>query len=471
MPPRAKQPKTESFKGTANHNGKPDLNGKQPDYVTNLQTLFGMIAQVDDSFLDDAREELSGRMRPKFCDSYETLVASWKRAMKWIPELDISLSVMLASVVSTSSQGDQLWIKLMGPASCGKTTLSEGVSVARKHVIPKDTFTGLSSGYQVDEDGSENLSFVKQLANRTLIINDGDTVMQSPNLREILSQLRAYYGGNLRTQYKNKMSHDTEGENTTVIFCGTSSLKALDESELGERFLDCVVMDTINDDLEMDILMLVGERAFRETGVRSVGASGRQSKEKTEAMELTGGYVEYLRENDEALLAGVSWSKEDHTKIAHLARYVAHMRARPSKRMEEEDAERELAARVMVQLCRLAKCLAAVLNKHSIDREVMYRVRKVAMDTAVGISTEIVSHLYEAGASGVALKSLGLLMSHKEEKIRGMLNFLSNSKIGVVEKFAPSQGGVRKGTRYRLSPKGERMYQNVMSNQRPLRTS
>ena len=49
----------------------------------------------------------------------------------------------------------------------------------------------------------------------------------------------------------------------TWLLCGTTALREIDESELGERFLDCIVMDDIDNEMEDEILWRVVNRTDR----------------------------------------------------------------------------------------------------------------------------------------------------------------------------------------------------------------
>ncbi len=336
-----------------------------PRRLAALESLLGMLVPVPPTWLSGPHTASSassssggGDMPLLKCSNYRQLTQVWRKALKWTDGLDHALAVMLASIASTRAMGDQLWIKVLGPASSGKSTLCEALSVNKEYVLAKDTFKGLSSGYQTDDEGKENLSLITRIKDKTLIINDGDTLLQLPNLSEIISQLRAFYGRNLRTSYKNKMSVDHEGYNTTVILCGTSSLRKLDQSELGERFLDVVVMEKIDDELEDEVLWRVVNRADRNMSVEVDGKpETHYEPDLAKAMQLTGGYVGWLRENASDGLAAIETPEWVLRRCVKLGKFVAYMRARPSTK-QDENAEREFGARLVSQHVRLAKCLA-----------------------------------------------------------------------------------------------------------------
>ncbi len=438
------------------------------DVCGRLQELLGYLLPVPQEWLESSSRGSKGHigyrggttLEPTPCSNYKDLISSWRKALKWTVGLDHALAAMLASISSTKSVGDQLWLKIIGPASCGKSTLCEALNVAQEYVISKDTFKGLSSGYQSDNEGSENLSLVEKIRDKTLIINDGDTLLQLPNLAQVISELRAFYSRNLRTSYKNKMSADHEGYNTTILLCGTSSLRKLDESELGERFLDVVLMGRIDSKEEDAILWRVANRAERDIAMESDGkAETRNSPEMIEAMELTGGYVCWLRQNALDGIASIQMSRDSIMECIYLGKFVAYMRARPSYR-QEETAEREFGARLVSQLVRLSKCMALVLNRKEIDTLVMARVRQVAMDTSRGQTLVIADYLYGKGENGTTTKAIALVASKTPDAVRRLLRFLK--QIEVVELYEKQRAKGFKGeARWRLTERMRTLYQDA----------
>lgn len=397
------------------------------------------------------------------CTEWKVLVASWRKAMKWLEGLDRALSVMLACITSTTLIGDQLWVRVMGPASCGKSTLCEALSVNRQYILAKSTIRGFHSGFKSDAGGQEDNSLVAQLYNKTLVIKDGDTLLQSPNLGMILSEARDLYDSTSRTHYRNRMGRDYQGVRMTWILCGTSSLHFLDQSELGERFLDCVIMDGIDDELETDILWKVAHRADRSMGLESNGKVETQHDPAlVQAMRLTGGYIAHLRSRANVLASATPSSDKVLKRCIELGKFVAYMRARPSAK-QEETAEREMASRLTSQLVRLAKCLAIVLNRPRVDdAEVMRRVAQVAIDTARGRTLEMAKHLYAAGSAGLEVKRLAICISETDAKTLAILRFLK--KIRAVEVFIHQiTSGLASRPKWRLTPHVAALYKGVMT--------
>lgn len=407
-------------------------------------------------------ETADGQVECLSCTKWLELQHAWRGALKWTDGLDRALSVMLSSIISTPSINEQLWVRVISPPSSGKTVLCEALSVNRKWVFPKDTMTGMFSGYQTDEEATEDHSLVAKIKNKTLVIKDGDTVLQAPNRPQILSQLRAIYDRSVRTSYGNKASRDYEGLNSTVILCGTASLHQLDTSELGERFLTCVIMDGIDDDLEDEILWRVANRTDRGMGVESNGKlEGQHDPDMVRAMRLTGGYVGHLRQYGRSLLSAVHAPESALRHCMRLGKFVAFTRARPSVKQDEQ-AEREFGARLVSQFVKLAKCLAAVLNRSEVDDEVMRRVRLVAFDSGRGKTFNIIKVLHGVGDVGMAIGSLSINAGEGEDKLGGLMRFLV--KIGAVEVFSSKSNGLGTQKRWKLTDKMQLLYEKVTAD-------
>lgn len=371
------------------------------------------------------------------CNRYEDLVTAWEKALHWTDGLDITLSVMLASAASTMSVGSQLWVKILGPPSCGKTTLAEALSTNKKYVLAKSTLRGFHSGF--GEEGEDN-SLISKANGKTLITKDGDTLLQSPNLNQILAEARDVYDGKSRSSYRNRNSRDHENIRMTWLLCGTSSLKFIDSSELGERFLDCILMKTIDDDLEDQILLNVAQKAERNLSIEATDdAASQYDPELSTAMRMTGGYVTYLRLNSKDLIDAVTFAPDMLKFCTRLGKFVAYMRSRPSK-IQDEKAEREFAARLVEQHIRLAKLLAVVINSQSVDEEVMRRTHKIAMDTSEGPVLEI-CHYLAPKSNGANSRAIAAKLDKTDPDMKKFLSFLR--RLSVVEKRVLSVGNSR----------------------------
>ena len=429
-----------------------------------LQALLAKLLPVPDSWsTSTSTPKAEGSIDCLPCDNYAELVIAWRKALRWTDGLDHALAAMLASISSTKVVGDQLWLKVVGPAACGKSTLCEALSTNTKYVVAKSTIRGFHSGYRLEEDGRKggsDCSLIPTIRDKTLVTKDGDTLLQSPNLSQILSEARDLYDTTARTSYRNAMSHDYSGVRMTWILCGTASLRQIDSSELGERFLDVVIMEGIDDELEDEVLWRVANRANRNMGIEANGKPETQYEpELAEAMRRTGGYVTWLREHAVENMAAIETPTWALRRCMRLGKFVAYLRARPS-RYQEETAEREFAARLVSQLTRLAKCLALVLNLSEVDEQVMQRVRRVALDTGRGQTLTLMRYLHDVKPEKATARKLGLLMNTTEERAKSLLRFLRS--IEAVESHTQKIRGYCEVLLWRLAPRVRDLYEEVL---------
>ena len=193
-----------------------------------LEGILERIVAVPDEWLHGKGKSSTSRDEtPEIeclpCDSYKELIDAWQKALHWTAGLDYALSVMLASIMSTKGIGDPLWIKVIGPAACGKSTLCEALSINTEYILAKSTIRGFHSGYSTDGDTKTDHSLIPLVRGKTLVTKDGDTLLQLPNLPQILSEGRDLYDGTSRTHYRNAMGKDYTNVKMTWLLCGTNS--------------------------------------------------------------------------------------------------------------------------------------------------------------------------------------------------------------------------------------------------------
>ena len=422
--------------------------------LASLEKLLGLITPVPEEWLSTNREP--EQVDLTHCISYRKLVVSWRKALKWTDGLDCSLSVMLAASASTCLLGEQLWFKVIGPPASGKTTILEGLSVNKEYVYSKDSIRGLYQGWK-DKDG-QDLSLAALANRKTLAIKDGDTLLKSPNLAQILSELRGLYDGAGRTHYRNTVMHNYEGHRMTLLLCGTASLREIDESELGARCLDCVVMDTIDDEFENDVAWRAVNQEAKAMLTESNGdPDNHHPPALTNAMKMTGGYLSYLRGNIVELLSGLDCSQSALKQCANYGKFVAYLRARPTRDRKDTEATREFSARLAKQHIRLAQVLAVTLNCKKLDGEPLRRTRKIALDTSRGKTLDIVETLYTVGSKGRPVKSLCVSANQSQSECRRLLKFLE--RIGAVETFDVEK---QSGKYWKLTPMLRKLYKEVV---------
>ncbi len=358
-----------------------------------------------------------------YCDNWKDVVLAFSKVLAWGEGLNRTTAVCYASIVSTDAGGDQLWIKVVGPPSCGKTSIVEAIGHDTDNIKIISKIKGF---YSAKDDGTDkNYSLALRLNHKTLVIKDGDTLLTDPNLPVLMGELRDLYDRSGSNDTRNGKSVEIKDHAMTVILCGTESLRAIDHSELGERFLDVVVMDRIDIETERNIAIRAGYKAV--AAMRTVPVDSVEADESPAAVNMkrtAGGYAAYLRRNASRLINEVEEDGEMIEYCAALGMFISYARSKQSK--TEGVAVRELSFRLAGQLTRLAVCLAVVLNKKSMgDKAVRQIVTQVAYDTSRGLTYTILETLYNAGRGGLRPKDLANRASISLPKMNGYLLFLA----------------------------------------------
>jgi hypothetical protein len=429
-----------------------------------VEALSGVLAKVE-----PVPKEWMLETELLSCTSWDQVVNSARKALRWNEGLDRGLSVMLAAVTSVQSVGDQLWVKIVSPASGGKSTLCEALSTNKDHVKAVSSLRGFHSGYKTDKEGENDHSLIAELKAMSggrgcaLVTKDGDTLLQSPNLSQILSEARDIYDRTSRAHYRHGLARAYEGVNMTWILCGTASLRQLDHSELGERFLDCVLIDEVDEDEEWTTALRKVYTAHRELSILADGTlDSRDNPEMVKFKRLVGGYIDHLWDTSRDQIAGLELTEDRAEQCVAYGTFVAYMRARPSEKQKEK-AEREMSYRLSSQMLRLASCLAVVLNKRELDDEVMRRVRRVALDTARGRTYQICKELFRSGPGGCEVRALAYLINETDAKTRELLKFLKDIRAAEAFKHQVSPH-VQGSPRWRLTSRVRALWERVVGN-------
>lgn len=411
------------------------------------------------------------RLQPVPCGSWENLLNSLRQALRSRQDIEDVFAVMLAVCASTSQVGDQLFLQVVADAGSSKTRLCDAMLVSSKCFALED-FNSLYSGYK-GKDG-QDYSLIDRINHKTLITPEGDVIMSSNNFETIMSQFRRVFDGSGGKTFGNS-TDDTRrsGLRTPWIMAGTPAMLDKNQSRLGDRFIK-VFINPPSSREKSGILQSVGYTALRSVRQTSNGDASTSIEEvMREFYQLTGGYVDWLRDNMERLIQQLvindEWVVEECSKLAE---FTAFMRARPApprKDGGETHDTKELPSRLTHQFVRLACCLAVVLNRPGIDDEVLRIVRKVSLDTARGRTLDIARVLDTLGDGahgkkvgtrtwGRFLGDVAARVTMGEDSCTAYLRFLRG--VGIVEPFHFK--GEDRVTRWKLSETVEELYRGVV---------
>ncbi len=438
--------------------------------VTLAQELLSWVKDVPALWLSASSfSQKNGRgqkhieLEPVRCESWMEVKNQWKKCVTLTDDLDAVLSSMFAVRASVKQAGSQLWMHVLGPPSSCKTTLAYGLVVDRHGVVAESlsTIASLYSGYKSDKEGSEDFSFVCRIRDKVLVVPDGDTLLRSPNKDRILSQLRELYDRVGHSAYNNGMG-GVYHMNMGAIFCGTSAMRELDGSELGERCLKVCVNEMTAEE-EDDVGWMAVNRMAESCKISVNGrADASDSPDKVLAKRMMGGYSRFLGENAAELVCDVDFDLDARKMVHSLGAFTAFMRSRRSKK-QDEDTQKEMPFRLQEQLSKLAIFTAVAMGKGSTDHDTMKRVRKAALDTSRGRVFRVCRAVAKVGREhGAFLATLSHQVEEPEEKLRDLLGFLR--QVGGMETFvrASTTNTVNARRRWRLSGRMENLWREVM---------
>lgn len=429
-----------------------------------LQLLLSLIQPVPESWYtgEEAKAAKAENEAPPVpaieCTDYQDLVSAWsdtrdqpngkKGAIYWMESIDVAFSAMLAVVASTKLQGAQIFLRVIGVPGSVKSTLCQAMCANKRYIYRISMITGFHSG-----QGGQNLW--EEMDGKCAVIDEGDMLINAPNVSQTLAQIRDAWTGRATARYRNGVSYDIQGLRIPFIIAGTNTLRKLNRSSAGDRFLDVIIHERNNREIinttELRLLNRVAEMASEQCSFESDGKpESHTSPEKMFAIQKTVGFINYLRENVTAKIAKVETSKQALNSCIQLAQLVGLMRARPDEKAEEAATEGELATRLTEQFVRFAKCIAVVLNKTSVDKEVLRRLAIVCKDTCKGFTFTVAKQLVDRTSD---VTGLSVRMGCTNQHIRNALTILT--ALGVT-KEGPAQTaagitGSRKGV-FRLSP-------------------
>lgn len=412
----------------------------------------------------DGSPEEPPPLTPLECTSFDHLCKVYAQHLHFPKRLKDTLAIMLSSIVSVKLGGIQVWFRIIGPPGSGKSTLAEALAADREHVFPISHFTGLHSGYiepgasHTDEDNS----LIVKMHGRATFVKDADTLLSNQQRNTILSEFRDVFDGTSRAHYRNKVTHEYEDIQTSLVLCGTDDLRSLNRSTLGERFLDFDILGKHNGESYVD-------RTLRNT-MLEVSKSFAQPEDvpegETVGMEVlkrtTMGYIYYLVDQIPHTLAP-EVSAATSERIKALAQIVSLLRTRP-KDHREEQAYRirpELPTRLSAQLKKLAFCLAYTINRKEVDKRVVTILKEVALDTSEGYQLELATLLYRIRA-GSSSDDLATELRLSKSLVSRQLDHLRQLGVAESEKRRNGHTAGRKYDHWTLSPDFRDLYRTAL---------
>lgn len=365
----------------SNTANKYDLN----DYVAdNLKTarvawknLHKMLKPVAGN-APEALAESSKKAVPKFGPiSFQKLVKEYKARVHIDKNMEHALAVIIATVLSSESKGDPLWLLVVGPPGSGKTLVLRNAGENSERCLFESNLSphALVSGFQLP-DGSDP-SLLKKLPGKCLVIKDLTNLRSLPQTaqEEVYGTLRDIFDGRHEKAFGNNVHRHYDDCFFSIAAGVTDVIHGDNRTALGERFIR---WEFVREDHD-------------PTAHVRAAISGMDKQIETE---------QYLRSLTAAFIDQRSTKKPKYKlpkwvvdRVVYLSQIVGYLRAGVSPQRDGGLASRpraEVATRVGKQLCKLASYLCVVFDKKNVDHHIYSLVEQCAFDTAFGWSQDLV---------------------------------------------------------------------------------
>lgn len=275
---------------------------------------------------------------------------------------------------------------------------------------------------------------------KMLIIKDGDTLLTATGRDRILAELRDIYDGVSRAQYRTGKKSVHSNLRISIMLCGTDTLRMLNRSSLGERFIDIEIVGEDKADHAKYVKTAIASNISIVS--ESIGGDPNRPKANPYVKQCTLGYINHLKD----LLASraivvPTMTANDAYVIECMANYVAAMRARQGKDEEglSYKPKAELGTRLGAQYVKAAICLAVVLNKKQVDLEVMKMIQWSMYSTTRNYRSDIVNILSNS-TTGATKLQLAITLNLPETTVDSILNEMLIFGICKITKQSNNSG-------------------------------
>ena len=417
----------------------------------NLTDSIGLFTEEEQSEISNSSPKPKApTIEPIPIESFDELVAVFKKSMFWTQTMEDVLAVMLAVLISVKIGGELLWIYIVGPPSSGKSALCDAVAAASTYAVKVNKITGIHSGYKKGKS-KKDYSVLHTVNGKTMIVKDWTSILSLPPtlLQNIYGELRDIYDGSVNTHYRTEVRHNYDDVRFGMLAGVTYEILRQNFSHLGERCLRIDITDKTTGSHKHVSKAL--EHIVK--GMRGSFPSQSNAEIPPDRMleikQATLGFLNHLFEKiqtcpppeiDEGMLK----------RFTMTARLMERLRGHVAR----EGTEREVsyrprpavAIRLASQLTKTAVLLSVVFDKPTVDEDVFKIIKKLSIDSSSGPCYDIIKTLMAEHeddglglSAGAISKKLGYL---SKNAVHRRLQDLQQLKlISPVE--VPNKHGVR----------------------------
>lgn len=400
--------------------------------ISDLVRDNGLTKKTWTRLLDMVQDETGRPSKPKIQrTSFRSVLKDFKAKLHFNKDMEQSLLITLATVISNRIPGDPLWIYVVGPPGCGKSMMLQSFQHAQNCMFrSKLTATSLVSGMRQD-DGSDP-SLLAQLDECTLLIKDFTAVKSMPLVvqENLYGILRDAYDGNVLVEYGNGVKRNYPKVHFSIVAGITDVVHGDNRAALGERFLK---VEVIPSDKEYD------QEAQIRASLGNMIANVRAEDGLKDSIEA---FIYHLNETFELdQLPDVPLWVID--RIVSLCQIIGSLRASVLRERSDDVSYRprpEIGTRLANQILKLGRACALVAGKQEIDEEIYQIMQKVAFSTAHGFQSDIVRELVHY-PKGLTIEELCQNLQLTTSTVHRRLEDLQELKIVVAVKRKDKRRG------------------------------
>lgn len=362
-----------------------------------LSVLLDMAATTKEDSTDNAVPEEEGdSVKKAFAvdvdaiqpiTSFSTFQKNIKDSLYTNKSILQTIQAILATALSVRLPGEPLWLFVVGPASCGKSTVIEAFGGENKYFSysSKLTSKSLVSGWR-NQDGSD-ASTLHKLDQKSLFIKDMTVLLGMPQgvQQELWDLLRDAYDGYIKVQWGNGKIFEATDFKFNIIAGVTPIIYKHNDASSGERFLR---IDFLGSDFDEDAHM---DLAWDSAGTK------KENKVKLQNTML--GYYKHLFETfDPDNPAEIPQAIRE--KVKALSKTAARLQTEVVKDRNEGMIYRPqsaVATRLQLQFKNFMIALAHVRGEKVVSEDTYDIVRKVGFDSCPGLNLEVVDYLRKVG--------------------------------------------------------------------------
>lgn len=293
-----------------------------------------------------------------------------------------ALLVTLATTISVDIPGDSVWLFLVGPPGSGKSLFINSYIKCHERAVflSKLSAQSLVSGYKTG-DGSDP-SLLPTLNGKCLFVKDYTAIKAMPISvqEELYGILRDCYDKSVRIVYGNGQVREYSDLEFSLVAGVTDVIHGDNRATLGERFLKFELL-TSHYNPEDHIRAAIGNVVDLVQGEELVqDAMEAFLSHKAQSIDL------------ERLPTVPEWVQERVVVITQIAAYLRAVVHREKGELCYRPRQ-EIGTRLAKQLIKLGRSIAIILGRKTVDKDCYQIMEKIAFDTVVGWSLEVIRFL------------------------------------------------------------------------------